>query len=104
MERMRVPPACDESWEAAFHAAGTHDRLTVFGPSPRHPQLLRPRGHRAIGVVYDPEWDRHGNFVPTVLPRRYDAFLYLHETHALHPHLLAPHHTGEPPETYPFGV
>ena len=44
-----------------------------------------PRGHRAIGVVYRPGSDRYGNWVPTVLGRRYDAFCYFEETSALHP-------------------
>ena len=31
------------------------------------------------------EFERFGNYVPTVLPRRYDAFLFLDQTHALRP-------------------
>ena len=42
--------------------------------------------------------------MPTVLPRRYDAFLYLDETLALHPLHMQPRENGEPPETYPWGV
>jgi erythromycin esterase-like protein len=45
-----------------------------------------------------------GNYVPTVLPRRYDAFLYLDVTQALHPLPVAAHEEGEVPETYPSGV
>jgi erythromycin esterase-like protein len=37
----------------------------------------RRRGHRAIGVVYRPEYEHFGNYVPTGLPRRYDALLSL---------------------------
>ncbi len=59
--------------------------------------------HRAIGVVYHPEYEQFGNYVPTVLPRRYDALLYLDRTRALHPlHLKVEHE--EVPETYPSGV
>ena len=36
-------------------------------------------GHRAKGVVYNPETERR-NYVPTVLPRRYDAFIFIAET------------------------
>ena len=42
--------------------------------------------------------------MPTVLPHRYDTFIYLEETTALHPLHLRPHASGEPPETYPWGV
>ena len=37
------------------------------------------RGHRAIGVVYDLAYEG-GNYVPTVLPDRYDAFVHADET------------------------
>ena len=62
------------------------------------------RGHRAIGVVYRPESEHLGNYVPTVLPRRYDAFLYLDTTRALHPLHEVHAEESEVPETYPFGV
>jgi erythromycin esterase len=47
----------------------------------------------------------NGNYVPTVLARRYDAFLYLDQTRALHPfHDVGVQDEGEVPETYPSGV
>jgi len=42
--------------------------------------------------------------VPTVLPRRYDAFLYLDSTEALHPLHIVPRVEHEPPETFPSAV
>lgn len=45
--------------------------------------LFNSIGHRAMGVVYRPEREHLGNFVPTVLPKRYDAFLFFQETEAL---------------------
>lgn len=57
----------------------------------------------AIGVVYHPERERRGNWVPTVLGRRYDAFLSFDWTDALHPlHWEAPQPHAEK-ETYPSG-
>ncbi|WP_294563870.1 erythromycin esterase family protein [uncultured Arthrobacter sp.] len=65
------------------------------------------RGHRAIGVVYHPHAERWGNYVPTVLNRRYDAFLWLDETTALAP-LQEPSKTGADRsgelETWPSGT
>ena len=59
-------------------------------------------GHRAIGVVYNPEHEMYGNYVPSILPMRYDAFIFLDETKALHPlHIYPDGH--QIPETYPFG-
>jgi len=41
--------------------------------------------------------------MPGMLPMRYDAFIYLDETHAVHPlHIKPDGH--QVPETYPFGV
>jgi len=84
MQRMRVPPAREGCWEDVLHRAGGENRLLVFSEDDSD-GLLESRGHRAIGVVYDPAHERYSNYVPTVLPRRYDAFLYLDETRALHP-------------------
>ena len=53
---------------------------------------------------YHPEYEQYGNYVPSVLPRRYDAFLYLDETKALHPLHMAATHEKELPETFPSGV
>jgi erythromycin esterase-like protein len=102
MERMTVPPAREGSWEAVLHAAGEGDRLLIFSDA-QEEAFLDARAHRAIGVVYDPAGERHGNYVPTVLPRRYDAFVYLDETRALRPFEVQPRQDGEPPETFPSG-
>ncbi|MGE5101505.1 MAG: hypothetical protein ACM3SX_16075 [Deltaproteobacteria bacterium] len=48
--------------------------------------------------------ERWGNYVPTIMARRYDAFLYIDETHAVDPLHMPVHVDGEPPETYPSGV
>ena len=103
MQRMPVPPAREGSWEGVLHRAGERDRLLVFADLEEEDGFFEPREHRAIGVVYDPGRERYGNYVPTVLPRRYDAFIYLDETRALHPLGLQPREAGEPPQTFPPG-
>jgi len=103
MRRVPVPPARRGSWEDVLHLAGSDDKLLLFGGGLAD-SLLEPRGHRAIGVVYRPEYEHHGNYVPTVLPRRYDAFLYIDQTRALRPLHVMAHLGGEVPETYPSGV
>jgi len=55
-----------------------------------------------MGVFYPPECER-GNSVPTILPRRYDALLYLDETQALHALPVRPV-VEEVPETFPSGL
>jgi len=104
MESMRVPPAQEGSWEDVLHQAAGGDKLLIFEGEHHSGPLATQRGHRAIGVVYHPdrEW---GNYVPTVLPRRYDAFLFIDQTTALRPlHEVQPHEEHEVPETYPSGV
>ncbi|WP_084958916.1 erythromycin esterase family protein [Thermoactinospora rubra] len=99
---MEVPPARPGSLEALLHDSGPEQALFVFGDK-RAPWYDQTMGHRAIGVVYHPERERYGNYVPTVAGRRYDAFLWLDRTEALRPlH-------GEPPEdaeyeTFPAAV
>ena len=105
-ERMEVPPGRRNSWEDVLHRAGDgEDRLLLCDTLRFDAGDLVERGHRAIGVVYNPEHERFGNYVPTVLPRRYDAFLYLDRTEALRPLAVAarPEHE-ELPETFPTGM
>lgn len=64
------------------------------------------RGQRAIGVVYNAAYEKYENYVPTILTKRYDAFVYIDETHALHP-LYMPEvkeDKEELPETFPTGL
>ncbi|PRY48690.1 erythromycin esterase-like protein [Geodermatophilus tzadiensis] len=91
VERMTVPPAREGSLEALLHRELGRDALVVV-PGGQRPAWLDERlGHRAIGVVYRPERERWGNYVPTVLGERYDAFLWLEETTPLQPlHLEQP--------------
>ncbi len=87
-----------------MHQAGAADKLLLMDRMGQDEDFLVERGHRAIGVVYHPSYDHLGNYVPTVLPRRYDAFLYIDETHALHPLHMEVVEEKEAPETYPTGV
>lgn len=109
MRRMRVPDARAGSWEDVMHTAvaGTmpnDSALLVFADADDGgiAELDEPLAHRAIGVVYDPGGERWGNYVPTLIPRRYDAFVYIDETHALSP-LHMPVKVGQVPETFPSG-
>ncbi len=55
-------------------------------------------------MVYRPERERLGNYVPTVLPWRYDAVVYLDQTRALQPLEVETDEHAEVPETCPTGV
>lgn len=88
-----------------LHRVSGDDRLLIFRPE-SSAELKAPRGHRAIGVVYRPQFEQYGNYVPTVLPRRYDAFLYIDRTTALKPLFpsMMDEVEEETPETFPTGV
>jgi erythromycin esterase-like protein len=85
MERMPVPPARSGSLEALLHGLLEQDSLIVVPRGDEPEWLGRRLDHRAIGVVYRPERERWGNYVPTVVRQRYDAFLYLQDTSPLQP-------------------
>jgi erythromycin esterase len=104
MEVMPVPPGRPGSVEEILHAAAPPDALFVFPPPADRPDLLVDElPHRAIGVVYRPERERWGNYVPSVLGARYDAFFWFDETHAVRPLHTDRVDTREL-ETYPTGV
>lgn len=104
MQTMVMPEARKGSWEDMLHRAGKQDKLLLMSDFFNNDALMEHHiGHRAIGVVYNPQYDQYGNYVPTILPLRYDAFIYLDETTALHPLHMKPD-GSQMPETYPFGV
>ncbi len=102
---MALPAAREESYEYLFHKAAEKFNLNKFYlllEDKTHSPFAKQRGHRAVGVVYDPDQERRGNYVPTELSKRYDAFIFVDQTHALNSlHNLSVR--GEIPETWPSG-
>lgn len=103
MRRMEVPEAIGNSLENELHNQQPGNKLIILDEDREVQEAFAERkGHRAIGVVYYPERER-GNYVPTRLSQRYDAFLFIDRTQALHPlKIEADGHLT--PETYPFGI
>ena len=103
MEKMELPKAIEGSVERILHKYGAENKLLIFDDKSPLKELFSERiGHRAVGVVYDPHRER-GNYVPSKMSDRYDAFLYIDKTEGLHPLHLKPN-GGKTPETYPFGI
>jgi erythromycin esterase-like protein len=103
MEVMDVPNGRKGSWEHLLNKAGAEDKLLLMDDFKQTLFGENSLDHRAIGVVYRPQYEHYGNYVATVLPKRYDAFIFLNNTKALHPL----HVTGSKisvPDTYPFGM
>lgn len=110
MERMPVPSAIDGSWDSFLHSIDDNNmgrnKLLTFDDVDKIEDslLLESKGQRAIGVVYNPSYEKYGNYVETILPIRYDAFLFIDETHALHPLHMPVSPDEELPETFPTGL
>lgn len=103
MKSMNVPPAPEGTWENLLHKALPGNKLIITDDIKNYPLLSGYIGHRAIGVVYHPERERMGNYVPSKIPERYDAFLFIDETRALHP-IITRADKDLVPETYPWGL
>ena len=83
-EQIAVPPARQHSWEDLLHNAGAFDKLFIFNEENRK-HFASWIGHRAVGVVYNPEFEAYGNYVPSQISNRYDAFIFIDQTQALKP-------------------
>lgn len=103
MQKMDVPQARLNSWEYMLHQSSGTDKLIITKDIEDHPEMMSPLLHRAIGVVYKPDMDYYGNYVPSLIPKRYDAFIFLDETQALHP-VKTKTEDQLTPETYPWGI
>nr|WP_106783090.1 erythromycin esterase family protein [Lysinibacillus timonensis] len=79
-----VPPSKLSTWEGQLHAASPDDKVLLFTNDNR--ELFNEWiGHRAIGVVYNPEYEAYGNYVPSRVGSRYDAFIFIDQSKALKP-------------------
>lgn len=83
-QKMNVPPAKFNSWEGQMHAAAAGDQVILFTEENRH-LFNEWIGHRAIGVVYNPEFEAYGNYVSSRVGSRYDGFVFVDQTNALKP-------------------
>lgn len=102
MKVMEVPEAKPGSIEAILHDENIDKGYILFG-NEKDSLYQSTIKHRAIGVVYNPYNEKYGNYVPSVLAKRYDALIFIDKTRALHPLHL---HTDplKLPATYPFNL
>jgi erythromycin esterase-like protein len=102
IQEMEVPPARKGSIEHILHEEFNSDRLLIFDHNNENERFRKLIPHRAIGVVFHPEREKH-NYVLSAVNGRYDAFIFLNESSALHPmHIRSSEFVV--PETFPFEV
>jgi len=103
MQEMHVPKARENSWEDLLHRSKPENKIIISDDIKEYKQMQKRLNHRAIGVVYDPGMEHYGNYVPSMIPERYDAFVFIDKTKALHA-INTRKEKMLTPETYPFGV
>ncbi len=106
-EVMKLPEARAGSIENQLHQVAQALSTNQFYmplESKQDALLSGVQGHRAVGVVYESDFEFTGhNYVPTSLANRYDAFVFVDHTHALKA-LQTPEDRRQFPETWPSGT
>lgn len=102
IEAVQIPAARRGSIEDFCHLTQIPEFYLIMDDELKHGALNKAIDQRAIGVVYDPKHESRANYVPTVLPMRYDAFYFIDETTALNP-VAQMFEEKLFPETYPMG-
>ena len=82
MEEMTIPPAISNSIEYKLNQIDQESFYLIFDKEDRKKKNLKLMGNRAVGVVYNPKRDKR-QFVPTIVPMRYDALFFFKKTTAL---------------------
>jgi len=106
-QKLKIPPGKPESLEEILHGLvpqiGASHYFVNLKNADSHSSLRKVIGHRAIGVIYYPELEQRGNYVPTIPAGRYDGLIFCDRTKALEP-LNVKFAKEKIPESYPFGT
>jgi len=104
-ERKHVRPGLEGSYEKLFHQTGVPDFwLDLTTDDPAVEALRKPKLERAIGVVYQPESERHSHYFEASLAGQFDAVIHHDLTRAVEPlERTAAWVANEAPETFPAG-
>jgi len=88
VERLRVRPAHELSYERLCHESGVPAFLLHLREPRRQSlrqELLSARLERAIGVIYRPESELVSHYFQASLPRQFDDYVWIDETRAIEP-------------------
>jgi erythromycin esterase len=82
---MKVSEAPRKSLEGILNRTGIESFYLLFDHEDRnHKDFMKPMGNRAIGVIYNPQYDSR-QYVETIVPMRYDALIFFDNTTELKP-------------------
>jgi erythromycin esterase len=76
--KIKISPAKEGSWEQLLHKEGTQNKIILSKDLKTNERLKAWTEQRSIGVVYTE------TYIPSLIPMRYDAFIYFDTTHAIH--------------------
>lgn len=82
MQTMTITEARADSWEAKLNNFGLPQLWIQFNVEKPIEELQIPIQHRAIGVTYDPG-NESQNYDLSLLPARYDGFVFFRDTRPL---------------------
>lgn len=103
VEQMMMLQPKKGGWEELMHRSGKGDKIFIFKDKGLGKEFSKWRSQRVIGVVYDPLREA-GNYTITLLPKSYDAFIFIEKTRALFPIDTTFTRYEELPETYPTAI
>jgi erythromycin esterase-like protein len=83
-QEMPMPVADDSSWEQKMHQLNTDNKLLICREIRNNSPFIRWISNIGVGVLYHPMY-RFGIYSLSVVPKRYDAYLFFDHTNALHP-------------------
>lgn len=83
MMEMVIPPARSDSYEHLFESMGLKNAWINLKHPDLPSEIKRRNNNRAVGVIYNPEYEYPGNYVDTDITARYDSFIFIRNTTAL---------------------
>ncbi|HKT80918.1 MAG TPA: erythromycin esterase family protein [Vicinamibacterales bacterium] len=103
VERKRVRPSIEGSYERLFHQVGLERFLLLLRRPSTREALPESLLERAIGVIYRPDSERVSHYFRARLIDQFDAVLHVDESNALEPLERWARDEVDLPETYPSG-
>jgi erythromycin esterase len=76
--KIKIRPAKEGSWEHLLHLDGAYNKIVLSKDIINNVRLKTWIVQRSIGVIYSE------TYTPSIIPMRYNAFIYFDTTHAIH--------------------